>query len=125
MSTDFVSHTGACAPRYSTAMLEKLIHASGLMPRTQHSIAISIPNGVRYELFQTTAHSGWDGRDETICKGSDARWVAEGRSALLLVPPIPPRVERNIHINPGRPDAADITHDLPEPGSWDDRLYAW
>ena len=33
------------------------------------------------------------------------------------------RVERNILINPLHPDAAGITHDLPEPVWWDERLY--
>jgi len=109
---------------YSTAMLEKLVHTSGLMPRNQHYIAITIPNGVSYELFQTAAHPGWDARDEAICKGFGHRWVVERRSALLLVPSIPARMERNILINPAHPDAADITHALPEPVWWDARLYA-
>ncbi|WP_346266177.1 hypothetical protein [Sphingobium limneticum] len=33
------------------------------------------------------------------------------------------RMERNILINPLPPDAAGITHDLPEPVWWDERLY--
>jgi RES domain-containing protein len=109
---------------YSTAMLEKLVHTSGLMPRNQHYIAITIPNGTSYEIFQTAAHPGWDGRDEDICKRFGERWVAERRSALLLVPSMPARVERNILINPAHPDAAAITCDLPAPVWWDERIYA-
>ncbi len=108
---------------YSTAMLEKLVHTSGLMPRNQHYVTITIPGGASYEVFQTAAHPGWDGRDETICKRVGERWVTERRSALLLVPSMPARIERNILINPAHPDAAAITHDLPEPVWWDERLY--
>ena len=50
-------------------------------------------------------------------------WFAAGRSALLLVPSIPARVERNILINPAHPDAQAISFELPEPIWWDDRLY--
>ena len=38
---------------YSTAMLEKLVHASSVMPPNQHYIRIVIPNGVTYEIFPT------------------------------------------------------------------------
>ena len=108
---------------YSTAMLEKLVHANGVLPPNQHYIRITIPNGTRYETFRTPDHPGWDGKDEGICKAFGATWHAEARSALLLVPSIPARLERNILINPRHPDAARITWDLPEPVWWDERLY--
>lgn len=108
---------------YSTAMLEKLVHANGVLPPNQHYIRITIPNGTSYEIFQTAAHPGWDGKDEGLCKTFGADWFTARRSALLLVPSIPARLERNILINPAHPDAAAITHDLPEPVWWDERLY--
>ncbi len=108
---------------YSTAMLEKLVHANGVLPPNQHYIRITIPNGIRYEVFRTPEHPGWDGKDEGICKAFGAAWQEEARSALLLVPSIPARLERNILINPRHPDAARITWDLPEPVWWDERLY--
>jgi RES domain-containing protein len=108
---------------YSTAMLEKLVHANGVLPPNQYYIRITIPNGTRYEVFRTPEHTGWDGKDEGICKAFGAAWHEEGRSALLLVPSIPARLERNILINPRHPDAARITWDLPEPVWWDERLY--
>lgn len=108
---------------YSTAMLEKLVHANGVLPPNQHYIRITIPNGTSYKIFQTAAHPGWDGKDEGLCKTFGADWFTARRSALLLVPSIPARLERNILINPAHPDAAAITHDLPEPVWWDERLY--
>ena len=109
---------------YSTAMLEKLVHANLVLPANQHFIEITIPNGVSYEAFQTAAHPGWDSRNEAICKQFGHEWHDARRSALLLVPSIPARIERNILINPLHPDAGRITHTLPEPVWWDERLYA-
>lgn len=108
---------------YSTAMLEKLVHASSVLPPNQHFVAITIPNGVSYEMFSTAAHTGWDGRSEDICKNYGERWCRERKSAILIVPSIPARIERNILINPAHPDASAIGHSLPEPVWWDDRLY--
>lgn len=53
---------------YSTAMLEKLVHASRVLPPNQHHIRITISNGISYEIFQTAAHPGWGGKDEGLCK---------------------------------------------------------
>jgi RES domain-containing protein len=108
---------------YSTAMLEKLVHANLVLPANQHYIRITIPAGISYETFQTAGHPGWDSRDESICKNFGQEWYDRRRSALLLVPSIPARVERNILINPIHPGAHGITHELPEPVWWDKRLY--
>lgn len=61
---------------------------------------ITIPNGVSYEVFQTAAHPGWDSRNETICKAFAQTWHDDKRSALLIVPAIPARIERNFLTNP-------------------------
>lgn len=109
---------------YSTAMLEKLVHANLVMPANQHYISITIPNGVSFEIFQSAAHPGWDSRNETICKHFAQVWYDERRAALLIVPSIPARLERNFLINPTHPDSAAIAYSLPEPVWWDERLYA-
>jgi RES domain-containing protein len=109
---------------YSTAMLEKLVHGSSVMPPNQHYIRITIPNGTSYEIFQSADQPGWDGKREAICKRVGQVWVKEQRSAILIVPSIPARLDRNILINPAHPDAAAITHDLPAPIWWDERLYS-
>ena len=108
---------------YSTALLEKLVHANGLFPRNQHFIRITIPNGVSYEMFDPASHPGWDGPNESICKSYGEAWLRNGRSALLIVHSIPARIDRNILINPDHPEAEQITHDLPEPVWWDERLF--
>ncbi|WP_284948015.1 RES family NAD+ phosphorylase [Acidisoma cladoniae] len=108
---------------YSTAMLEKLVHANSMLPPNQHYIKITIPNGISYEIFQTARHAGWDAKSESICKAFGEAWYERRLTALLFVPSIPARLERNILLNLHHPDAASITHDLPEPVWWDDRLY--
>lgn len=109
---------------YSTAMLEKLVHSSSVLPPNQHYIEITVPNGVSYEVFQTAKHPGWDAKLEDICKAFGEKWYLEARTALLIVPSIPARPERNFLIHPVHADARGITHKLPEPVWWDDRLYA-
>jgi len=111
------------AEHYATAMLEKLVHFNYVMPPNQHFIRITIPNGVSYEVFQPPNHPGWDGKSETICKACGDAWYAAAKSAILIVPSIPARIERNFLINPRHPDAAGISHDLAEPVWWDARLY--
>lgn len=108
---------------YATAMLEKLVHANGLMPPNQHFIKITIPTGTSYEMFQPARYPGWDGRDERICKQVGDDWRDAKRSALLFVPSIPAREEDNILINPDHSDSKAIDHDLPRPIWWDTRLY--
>lgn len=108
---------------YSTAMLEKLVHANLVLPANQHFITITIPNGVSYEIFQTAAHPGWDSKNESICKGFVQAWYDARRSALLIVPSIPARIERNVLINPIHADTKHVTHAMPEPVWWDARLY--
>lgn len=109
---------------YSTALLEKLIHAGKVMPPNQHFIRITIPNGTSYEVFQPADHPGWDGPEEAICKRYGAEWYLARRSALLIVPSIPGRLDSNFLINLDHPDARGITHELPAPVWWDDRLFA-
>lgn len=108
---------------YSTAMLEKLVHANLVLPANQHFITITIPHGTSYEVFPTAAHPGWHSRNEGLCKTYGQRWYERQRSVLLMVPSLPARLDRNILINPEHPDASGITHGMAEPVWWDERLY--
>ncbi|MBX4893189.1 hypothetical protein HJA79_26840 [Rhizobium bangladeshense] len=47
----------------------------------------------------------------------------EKRSAILLVPSVVARVDRNVLINPAHPEFASITASLHEPVFWDRRLF--
>jgi RES domain-containing protein len=108
---------------YSTAMLEKLVHLGGILPANQHYLPIRIPRGTSLEVFRPDEHPGWDGRNERIAKAFGAAWFASKRTALLIVPSLPARIERNVLINLTHPEAAAIVPGVAEPVWWDERLF--
>ncbi len=111
------------AEHYSTAMLEKLVHGNGRIPANQHGIEITIPPGVTYEMLSTAHHPGWDAEDCLVAKAYGAAWQQSRRSLLLIVPSVAARMERNVLINTGHPEAHRITHSLHQPIWWDGRLF--
>ena len=108
---------------YSTAMLERLVHYSGKLPRGQHFIEITIPSGTPYEVVTSHSLPGWEHRDGRIARGFGARWIDEVRSAILVVPSVVARMERNVLINPAHVDAKLIIPGLEMPVTWDTRLF--
>lgn len=108
---------------YSTAMLEKLVHGSGVLPPNQHFIEITIPNGASYEVVSPHSLPGWDAPAAEASKAFGVRWQRERRSLILLVPSVVARMERNVLINPEHPEFALVTHSLHEPVYWDARLF--
>jgi RES domain-containing protein len=109
---------------YSTAMLEKLAHGSGVMPPHQHVIQITLPRGVSFEVVTKDTLPEWAAEDGAASAGFGSAWVREKRSLLLLVPSVVARMERNVVINPAHPEFGDIETALPEPIRWDRRLFA-
>lgn len=109
---------------YSTAMLEKLVHAAiGKLPPNQHFIRITIPRSLTYEVVTPDTLPGWDNRSMAVSRAFGATWARENRSAILLVPSIVARMERNILINPQHSSFGDIETSLHEPVFWDERLF--
>lgn len=108
---------------FSTSLLEKLVHGSGMLPPNQHFITITIPRGTSYEVFSAPALPGWDTMPATVSKSYGERWVQERRSAILLVPSVIAHVERNVLINPNHPEFGAIEASLHEPVYWDGRLF--
>lgn len=108
---------------YSTALLEKLVHGSGMLPPNQHFVTVTIPKGTTYEMVSTPALTGWDTMPATVSKVYGERWAQQRRSAILLVPSVIARVERNVLINPNHPEFAGIEASLHEPVYWDRRLF--
>jgi RES domain-containing protein len=108
---------------YATAMLEKLAVGNGRIPPNQHYIAITIPKNTSFEVVTKDRLPGWDSAEPTVSQKFGARWIAEQRSAILIVPSFVARIERNIVINPAHAESAAIETSLPEPVWWDARLY--
>ena len=117
------SPTIYAAEHYSTALLEKLVHGSGRLPPNQHYVEITIPRGLSYEVFSEPALPGWDAMPPGVSKAFGERWHAEKRSAVLLVPSVAARLERNVLINPAHPEFRQITASLHQPVFWDRRLF--
>lgn len=108
---------------YSTAMLEILVNAAGSLPPDQHFIEITLDGGISYETFPAAHHPGWDRADKQVARAFGSAWVREGRSAILFVPSVVARMERNILINPVHPDFRHIRAGLHQPVWWDERLF--
>jgi RES domain-containing protein len=109
---------------YSTAMLEKLVHGSGSLPPNQHFIAITIPNGTTYEMFDAARVPDWYLESAASSKAFGEAWQQERRSLLLIVPSVAARPESNFLLNPEHPDYARVTTSLHQPVWWDNRLFA-
>ena len=69
------------------------------LPPNQHYIEIAIPAGVTYEVASADHLPGWHRPDGTSARLFGHRWYSERRSAVLFVPSVVARVERNIIIN--------------------------
>lgn len=108
---------------YSTAMLEKLVHSSGQLPPNQHFMRITIPNGTSFEVVTHDRLPTWSAPEPHEAQRFGSAWARERRSAILLVPSYVARVERNVLINLAHPESASITHELPEPVWWYERLF--
>ena len=108
---------------YSTALLETLARA-GEMPRNQHYVEIEIPAGVTYEVVTNDSLPGWSDADAVVARAFGSAWFRERRSAILLVPSVVARVERNVLIHPHHDDAGSISVGLKTPVYWDSRLFA-
>jgi RES domain-containing protein len=108
---------------YSTALLEKLVHGSGRLPPNQHYIEIMLPRGLTYEVFSPPALPGWDSMPATVSKAFGEQWCLERRSAILLVPSVVARPDRNVLINPAHAEFSAIEVGMHEPVYWDRRLF--
>nr|WP_245248048.1 RES family NAD+ phosphorylase [Tianweitania sediminis] len=109
--------------RYSTALLEKLVHGSGRLPPNQHYVEITIPRGLSYEMFSPAALPGWDVMPATVSRQFGEAWCVGRRSVILIVPSVVARLDSNILINPHHPEFPSITASLHRPVYWDRRLF--
>jgi RES domain-containing protein len=112
------------AETYSGAMLEVLVDANiGKLPRTHSWIEILLPKGIRIEEAQSAGIPGWDSQDQRASRRYGDRWYDQGRTAVLLVPSIVAKPERNIAINQEHPDFKRLRATAPKPVIWDQRLF--
>jgi RES domain-containing protein len=108
---------------YSTAMLEKLVHGSGMLPPNQHFVTVTVPSGVSYEVFPAAQYPAWADALPSVSRSYGSEWAKAQRSLILMVPSVVARMERNILINPLHAEFQRVTVSLHEPVYWDDRLF--
>lgn len=108
---------------YSTAMLEVLAYAAGVLPPDQHFIEITLDAGLSYEVFSAAHNPGWERADKKVARAFGSAWVGQARSVLLFVPSVVARIETNVLINPAHPEFGRIRASLHQPVWWDERLF--
>ncbi|HEX5438822.1 MAG TPA: RES domain-containing protein [Gemmatimonadaceae bacterium] len=113
------------ADSFAGAVLEVLAHA--MRPRTlpgpHHAVRIEAPDTL-VEMLDPDALPGWDARDSAEARAFGDAWLADGRSAVLVVPAIPCRpVGRTVLINPTHSAAGRIIVSAPFAVPWDERLF--
>lgn len=108
---------------YSTAMLEKLVHFNGIIPANQHFITITIPAGTSYEVVNPDLIPNWANATGEAARTFARRWYTQNRSAILIVPSVVARMERNIVFNTRHADFPKVETGLETPVWWDTRLF--
>lgn len=113
------------ADTFPGAILEILAHT--LRPRTlpgpHHGLRIHIPHEL-VAVLDPGDLPGWDTKGSPEARAFGDRWLAEGSSAVLIVPAVSSRpVGRNVLINPHHRDAERITPGEPFEVPWDERPF--
>jgi RES domain-containing protein len=113
----------ACETK-SGAMLEKLVHTSGYMPKHQVCVTFEAPDSLRVAALEARDVPGWNAVDMIESRKAGDAWLGKATTAVLYVPSVVFDVERNVLINPAHPDYRRIKVARVEPVRWDERLFA-
>ena len=105
------------------AMLEKLVHTNGRMPKHQVFVTYEVPDSIRVNSLELAEISGWDKPDMIASRAAGDAWLAAGESVVLRVPSVVFDVERNVLINPAHADFRRFRAAGTEPVRWDERLF--
>lgn len=112
------------AETYAGTLLEKLVHANiGRIPKRQRYVELVVPEEVEIEEIEPDDVPGWDAPDEQASRAYGDVWYDERRTAVLVVPSIVARIERNVAISQDHPDFPKILAGDPQPVLWDSRLF--
>ncbi|WP_321801985.1 RES family NAD+ phosphorylase [Burkholderia sp. BCC1988] len=114
------------ASTFAGAMLEVLVHARiGKVPKTHGWVEATVPDDVSVERHTAeTLPRGWGAAALQAARQFGDEWMAESRTALLIVPSVVVRAEFNVLVNLAHPDTARIIVTDPQPVVWDERLFA-
>ncbi|MGH8251174.1 MAG: RES family NAD+ phosphorylase [Steroidobacteraceae bacterium] len=105
------------------AMLEKLVHTSGRMPRHQVCVTYESAGALAIESLEPSDVPGWDQQNMIASRRAGDAWLVAGESVVLRVPSVIFDVERNVLINPAHADFRTIRVIAMEAVRWDERLF--
>lgn len=84
---------------HASAMLERLAHANTLrLPRSLVWTEVVIPSGVSLEEADPADVPGWDRPRSRAARLFGDEWVRSRRSAVLIVPSVVSRPDKNVLI---------------------------
>ena len=110
---------------FAGSILEILVHSARprTLPGTHHAVRVDIPDDL-VERLEPDRLPGWDLPSSLEARAFGDRWLADGRSAVLVVPSVPGRpVGRTVLINLLHPQAGRIARGAPFAVPWDERLF--
>jgi RES domain-containing protein len=106
------------------AMLEKLVHTNGRMPKHQVCAVFEAPDALKQASVEPKQLPGWAEADMIASRRAGDAWLDGAKTAVLRVPSVVFDVERNVLINPDHPDFRRIRLVGIEPVPWDERLFS-
>jgi RES domain-containing protein len=105
------------------AMLEKLVHTNGRMPKHQVCVTYEAPDTLATDELDPEKIPGWRDADMLASRKAGDAWLEAAKTSVLRVPSAVFDVERNVLINPAHPDFRRIKVIDTTPVRWDDRLF--
>ena len=105
------------------AMLEKLVHTNGRMPKHQVCVTFEAPDSLKVATLESKDAPDWDAQDMVGSRKAGDAWIEKARTVVLRVPSVVFDAERNVLINPDHPDFKRIKVASVEPVRWDERLF--
>lgn len=111
---------------FALCLVEVLVHANRKTPPSgARYVEAIVPDDVSRETFEAGAYPGWDDlHDVTIAQRFGRAWLAERRSALLLVPSVVTGGrDTSVVVNPEHPDAGRVIAGPELPVVLDRRLF--
>lgn len=110
---------------FAIAILERLVHLGNARIPANHVFgAIIVPSQVAVEEIAPQDVPDWDADDMAASRRFGDAWFDQRRTAVLIVPSLVTRIDRNVLLNARHPDFPPITATPPAPVPWDRRLFA-
>jgi RES domain-containing protein len=105
------------------AMLEKLVHTNGRMPKHQVCVTYEAPDSLKSETIEANAVKDWAHPDMIASRKAGDAWLEAAATPILRVPSVVFDVEKNVLINPAHPDFKRVKVASVEAVRWDERLF--